>query len=80
MTPSERKKAGYWEDREVRREFLFAFAEKMGFDPLVKDNWKGMKYKLHANKVQNPFPICNRRVDYYFHTRVHASSPDMAIK
>lgn len=32
---------GKWDSLESRRTFLVVFAQGMGFDPLVKANWKG---------------------------------------
>jgi len=48
------KKAGYWSNIKHRRQFLFAFAGKMGFDPMIKDNWKSKTFSIRANKVRNP--------------------------
>jgi len=31
---------GYWRNKENRRKRLYEFATKMGFDPLVADNWE----------------------------------------
>ena len=49
---SHSQKSGYWADREHRRNFLLAFAEKVGFDPMIKSNWQGRTAKLHANQVR----------------------------
>ena len=46
------KKSGYWSDIEQRKNFLLAFAEKMGFDPKVQANWKGISTHIHANQVR----------------------------
>jgi len=46
------RKAGYWEDREHRREFLLDFAKNMGFDPAIASNWKGTKFKIQASQVK----------------------------
>jgi len=32
-----------WEDVEKRKQFLLGFANKVGFDPLVPDNWHRKK-------------------------------------
>jgi len=32
-----------WEDAEKRKQFLLGFAHKVGFDPLVPDNWHSKK-------------------------------------
>ena len=42
---------GRWGNIENRRQFLFAFAEKMGFDPTIRENWKGMGPKVRNHKV-----------------------------
>ena len=44
---------GFWAKREIRRKFLIAFAEKMGFDPTVPSNWIQRKYQLQANRVRS---------------------------
>ena len=49
---SHSQKSGYWADRGNRRTFLLAFAEKVGFDPMIKSNWQGRTAKLHANQVR----------------------------
>jgi len=46
------RKAGYWEDRKHRREFLLDFAKNMGFDPAIASNWKGTKFKIQASQVK----------------------------
>ena len=40
-----------WEDQDTRRQFLRSFAEKMGFDPMIKANWKGTSSKLLVSGV-----------------------------
>jgi len=45
------QKSNHWATRETRRQFLIAFAEKMGFNPMQQANWKGMSTRLVANKV-----------------------------
>ena len=45
------RKLNHWAIRETRRQFLIGFAEKMGFNPMQKANWKGMSTRLIANKV-----------------------------
>ena len=47
------KKAGYWSNIKHRRQFLFTYAEKMGFDPMIRANWKGRTFSIRANKVRN---------------------------
>ena len=42
---------GYWNDKENRKRFLLDFAEKMGFDPKVKDNWRGISAHLQEFKA-----------------------------
>jgi len=36
---------GYWKKRENRRNRLCEFAAKMGFDPLVVENWENLKWE-----------------------------------
>jgi len=47
-----KRKQKYWEDVENRRKFLRAFAEKIGFDPMVRSNWTGMTFPLQSNQVR----------------------------
>jgi len=42
----------YWDVKENRRQFLLDFAKKNGFDPLIKENWKGMATKIQTNESQ----------------------------
>jgi len=44
-------KGGHWNEIENRRRFLLEFAERVGFDPMVKANWIGKTPLLQANKV-----------------------------
>ena len=45
------QKSGHWSNRENRRQFLLKFAEELGFDPMIKSNWKGKTSKIHSNEV-----------------------------
>ena len=42
---------GYWRHIENRRKFLREFADKMGFDPTVPENWRKQSGRLKANGV-----------------------------
>ncbi len=35
----------YWTNHDNRRKFFVEFASQKGFDPLVPENWKNVKYK-----------------------------------
>jgi len=48
---------GDWGDINKRREYLLAFAAKIGFDPMKKANWRGMGVRMQLNKVSLPIPI-----------------------
>lgn len=43
--------ARYWDDKETRRKYLFSFAEKKGFDPMILANWKGKAAHLQVGEV-----------------------------
>jgi len=42
-----------WENTEYRQQYLINFANKMGFDPSIKENWKGMGPKIDLHQVRN---------------------------
>jgi len=44
-------KPGYWRNLEHRKKFLLEFANKMGFDPMIADNWQHQRYNLPAHGV-----------------------------
>jgi len=44
-------KQGHWKKRENRRKRLCEFAAKMGFDPLVADNWEKIHWKTLETAV-----------------------------
>ena len=50
----------HWQNVENRRNFLLSFAEKMGFDPMVKHNWNGTTAKILANQV----PMMKTKIDF----------------
>ena len=50
------KPKGYWREREHQRQYLIEFAESMGFDPLVPENWKNITKTM----------ICSRKVKFQF--------------
>ena len=58
-------KMGYWGSPDNRKEFLLDFANKMGFDPMVSDNWRNQRYNLLAHGVHTtdninfPFLLIN---------------------
>jgi len=47
------QKTGYWGLLENRRTFLLEFAKKMGYDPMIKAQWKGRSPELKEHKVLN---------------------------
>jgi len=49
--PGTTHKPGYWSDKENRKKFLLEFAEKMGFDPMIAENWQGQFYNILAAGV-----------------------------
>ena len=49
--PGTTHKPGYWSDKENRKKFLLEFAEKMGFDPMIAENWQGQFYHILAAGV-----------------------------
>ncbi len=58
----------HWEDVEKRKQFLLGFANKIGFDPLVPDNWHSKKVpQLRAYGV-NALTNAN---DSTIHTYLH---------
>jgi len=42
-----------WENTEYRQQYLINFANKMGFDPSIKENWKGMGPKIDLHQVNS---------------------------
>ena len=57
-TPLKKKKKrkkmkGHWADLQNRKRFLLAFADKIGFDPVVANNWKRQRQNLLKNEVRN---------------------------
>jgi len=50
-----RKPKGYWQDINNRRKVLTEFAEEMGFDPTVYENWRKVPFvEFVAKKVSKP--------------------------
>jgi len=49
-------KHGFWAKKENRKQFLLEFAEKMGFDPKVAENWRNQRAHINANNVRFSFP------------------------
>ena len=43
---------GHWNNLENRKQFLLEFARKMGFDPMVADNWRSQRYNINAYGVR----------------------------
>jgi len=48
----QKRQEGYWLSKENRQKFLLSFAENMGFDPNVVDNWHNTASRLRANEVR----------------------------
>jgi hypothetical protein len=49
---SKKKQRGYWMSIENRRKFFIEFAQEMGFDPFVPENWNNVTYaKIIEKKV-----------------------------
>jgi len=42
---------GYWSNVTNQREFLLAFAQNMGFDPMVIENWRSQTLNIKAHGV-----------------------------
>jgi len=61
-----RHKKGYWSTRENRAEFLTDFAKKMGFDPLVAENWRDKRWHLGAAGVLTSLNLANYPYRIYF--------------
>jgi len=40
-----------WDDPEARRQFLLEFANKVGFDPMILDNWRDRMPQIRAHGV-----------------------------
>ena len=45
------ERESYWEDRQNRKRFLTALSSKLGFDPLVIENWHEKTTQLRAYGV-----------------------------
>ena len=53
---------GQWGSIAKRKEFLLEFAQKIGFDPLVIDNWRNKKsevidYGVYSTTTQHSLPL-----------------------
>jgi len=48
-----KRPVGHWDDISNRREYLLAFANQLGFDPFVKENWKGRAQEMHRSEVMH---------------------------
>jgi len=60
------KPKGYWREREHQRQYLIEFAESMGFDPLVPENWKNItKTMICSRKVRAIFSFFQSFLYFY---------------